>query len=95
MYVITLDDTKSKEAHLVSLFIDINTAVYFNYFRIEYIPLEASNKIRDKSLTDNIFRMQDNDSVICGFYCITFIEYMFCSIIPIYFSRMTIKRITK
>ena len=24
----------------------------------------------------NIFRTQDDDSIICGFYCIAFIEYM-------------------
>ena len=34
------------------------------------------NKIKDKSVTHNIFRIQVNEPVICGFYCITFIEYM-------------------
>ena len=24
----------------------------------------------------NIFRIQDNDSIMCGFYCIALIEYM-------------------
>ena len=33
-------------------------------------------KIKDKSTTHNIFRIQDNESVMCGFYCIAFIEYM-------------------
>ena len=42
----------------------------------EYIPLEALNKIRDKSITHNIFRIQDNESIMRGFYCIAFIEYM-------------------
>ena len=37
---------------------------------------EVLNKIRDKSITHNIFRIQDNDSIMCGFYCIAFIEYM-------------------
>ena len=34
------------------------------------------NKIKDKSITHNIFRIQDNESIMCGFYCIAFIEYM-------------------
>ena len=34
------------------------------------------NKIRDKSITHNIFGIQDNESIFRGFYCITFIEYM-------------------
>ena len=67
---------KSKGTHWVSLFIDRNAAAYFDSFRIEYIPLEVLNKIRDKSITHNIFRIQDNESIMCGFYCNAFIEYM-------------------
>ena len=40
------------------------------------MPQEVLNKIRDKSITHNIFRKQDNESFMCGFYCIAFIEYM-------------------
>ena len=29
-----------------------------------------------ESITHNIFRIQDNESIMCGFYCIIFIEYM-------------------
>ena len=75
-YVINLDDKNIKVTHWVSLFIDRNIAVYLDSFGIEYIPLEVLNKIRDKSITRNIFRIQDNESILCGFYCITFIEYM-------------------
>ena len=45
-------------------------------FGIEYISPKVLNKIRDKSITHNIFRIQDDDCVKCGFYCIAFIEYM-------------------
>ena len=62
---------------MISLLNDRNTAVSFDSFGIEYIPLEVLNKIKDKSVTHNIFRIQDNDSIMCGFYCIAFIEYMF------------------
>ena len=61
----------------ISLFIDRNYNVYFESFGIEFIPPEMLNKIKDKSITHNIFRMQDNDSVTSGFYCISFIEYTF------------------
>ena len=71
-----LDDKKSKGIHWASLFINRNTAVCFESFGIEYIPQEVLNKIRDKLITRNIFRMQSDDSVMCEFYCIAFIEYM-------------------
>ena len=63
-YVTNLDDKKSKGTHWVSLFIDRNTAVYFDSFLLEYISQEVLNKIKDKSITHNIFRMQDNDSIM-------------------------------
>ena len=75
-YVINLDDKQSKETHWVSLFIDRNTAVYFDSFGIEYISQEVLSKMKDKSITHSIFRIQSDDSIMCGFYCIAFIEYM-------------------
>ena len=67
---------KIVRTHWASIFIDINTPVYFKSFGIEYIPQEVWNKIKDKSFAHNIFRIQDHKSIICGFYCIAFIEYM-------------------
>ena len=61
---------------MVSLFIDRNAAVYFDDFGIEYIPEKVLNKVKDKSITHNIFRIQDNESIMCEFYWIAFTEYM-------------------
>ena len=61
---------------MISLFINRNTFVYFNSFGIEYILQEILNKVSDKSITPNIFRIQDNEYVMCGFYCFSFKEYM-------------------
>ena len=74
--VINLNDKQSKSTPWVSLVIDRSTALYFDSFRIEYIPQELLNKIKDKSITRNILRIQFQDSIICRFYCIAFIEYM-------------------
>ena len=51
---------KTKGRKWVSLFIDKNTAIYFDSFGTKYIPQEVSNKIKDKSITHNTFRIQDN-----------------------------------
>ena len=76
MYIINLDDKNNKGTHWVSLFINKNTAVYFDSLGIEYIPKEVLNKIKDKSITDNIHKIQDNETIMCGVSCIAFIEYM-------------------
>ena len=63
--MINFDDKKSKERHWVSLFIYINTAVSFYSFVIEQILQEVLNKMKDKSITHDIFRIQNHDSIIC------------------------------
>ena len=34
------------------------------------------SKIKDNSITHKIFKMQSDDSIVCGFYCVTFMEYI-------------------
>ena len=62
MYVINLNNRKSKGTYWVSLFTGRKRAVYFG---IEFIPQEILNKIKDKSITHNIFRIQGDDSIMC------------------------------
>ena len=66
-YVINLDDKKNKDVYCCK-----NTDAYFDSFRIEYISKEVLNKIRDKSITYNIFRIKSDDSIMHEFYCIAF-----------------------
>ena len=66
----------SKGTHCASLFIDRNTAVYFGSIGTEYIMQEVLNKIKDKSITHNLFRVQSDDSPMYQFYCIAFTGYM-------------------
>ena len=75
--MLNLDDKKSKVTLWFSLFIDRNLAVYFDSFGIEYIPQEVLKKIKDKSIIHHIFITQNNESIMCRFYCIAFIEHMF------------------
>ena len=76
MCVTNLDDKKSKEKHWISILIDRNTAVYFDSFGTEYISQVEVNKIKDKSITNNIFRIKVNESIMCRSYSIAFIEYI-------------------
>ena len=94
-HVINFDDKKSKRTHWVSLFIDRSTAVYFDSFGSEYIPLEILQKIRDKSITRNIFRIQDDESIMCGFYCIPFIEYILGKTLSDYTNLFSINHYKK
>ena len=50
--------------------------MFFDSFGIEYLSQEVLSKIKYKSISHNIFSIQSDNSVMCGFYCIAFIEYM-------------------
>ena len=58
------------------MFIDRNTAAYFDSFGIEYVPQELLNKIKDKSVIHKMFRIKDIESLVCEFCFIAFKEYM-------------------
>ena len=64
----------------------------FNIFLKKYWAKSKANP----SQHHNIFAIQDADSIMCGFCCIAFIDYMIAGktllVIPIYFLLMTIKR---
>ena len=50
--------------------------VYLDSFTVEHIPEEIKKFIGNRSIKANIFRVQANDSVMCGYFCIGFIDFM-------------------
>ena len=54
-----------------------NNITYFDSFGVEHIPKEIKKFINGSlSITTNIFRIQAYDSIICGDFCIGFINFM-------------------
>ena len=56
-------------------FVKKNEIVYFDSFGVENIPEEITEFIRNKNIKANIFRVQANNSVMCGYFCIGFIDF--------------------
>ena len=54
-----------------------NDVSYFDSFGVEHIPKEIKTFINNKNFKTNIFRIQAYDSVMCGYFCIWFIDFMF------------------
>ena len=77
LYVINLDEYENTGTHWIALFVKNNEAIYFDSFGIEHIPNEINKFITNKNIKSNIFRLQAYDSIMCGYYCIEFINYMF------------------
>ena len=53
-----------------------NNVTYFDSFGVEHIPKEIKKFIGNKNIESNIFRVQAYDSVMCGYFCIGFIDFM-------------------
>ena len=76
-YVINLDEYSDIGTHWIALYVNNKTVTYFDSFRIEHIPKEIKKIISDKNIIASIFRIQNYDSIMCGYYCIGFVNYMF------------------
>ena len=74
--VINLDEYKNTGTHWVSLFVKANKVISFDSFGIEHIPKEINKFIGSNNIESNIFRIQAYDSIMCGYFCIEFINYM-------------------
>ena len=75
-YVINLYEYADIGTHWIALFCNRNEIVYFDSFGVEHVPEEIKEFIGNKNIKANIFRVQANDSVMCGYFCIGFIDFM-------------------
>ena len=75
-YVINLDEYADVGTHWIALFCNRNEIVYFNSFGVEHVPEEIKEFVGNINLIANIFRVQANDSLMCGYFCIGFIDFM-------------------
>ena len=75
-YIINLDEWVSG----LLLYIQNNNVTYFDSFGAEHIPKEIkafnnNNNNNNKNITTNISRIQAYNSIMCGYFCIGFIDF--------------------
>ena len=86
-YVINLDEYTDIGTHWIALYVQSASVydtyvktkeiIYFDSFGVEHIPKEIKKFIGSKNIKSNIFRLQAYGSIMCGYFCIEFISYMF------------------
>ena len=59
------------------MYVKNNDITYFDSFEVEHIPKEVKAFIKNRNVKKNIFRIQAYDLVMCGYFCIGFIDFMF------------------
>ena len=75
-YVINIDEYADVGTHWIALFCNTNEIVYSDSFGDEHVPEEVKEFIGNKNIKTNIFRVQANGSVMSGYFCIGFIDFM-------------------
>ena len=75
-YAINLDHSEHTGIHWVVIYVKKDEVIYFDSFGVEYIPKEIMKRTGNKNIKTSIFRIQDNNSIMCGCFCILFIKYM-------------------
>ena len=89
-YVINFDEHHDIGTHWVALYVNNNTVTYFDSFGVEHIPKEIMKFIGNKTIITNIYRIQAYDSIMCGYFSIGFINFIFNgnSLTLIFFRQM-------
>ena len=87
-YVINLDEYANIGTNWIALFVKPKYTVYFDSFGVEHIPKEMKKFIDNKDIKANIFRLQAYNSIMCGYFCIEFINYMFKSMTLLEYTNL-------
>ena len=78
-FVINLYDYADVGTHWIALYVRNNEVIYFDSFGVEHIPEEIKKFIGNKDIKRNIFRIQAYNSVMRGYFCIGFPDFMFAN----------------
>ena len=87
-YGINLDEYTDVGTYWIALYSKNNEVIYFDRFGVEHIPKEVKRFIGHKNTKTNTFRIQAGNSIMCGYFCIRFIDFMFESIHFIGFTSL-------
>ena len=68
-----------------------NSVTYFDLFGVEHVPNEIKKFIGNKNIKTNIFRMQAYDSIMCGYFCIGFIDFILTKFTNLFSSNNFMK----
>ena len=71
------------------MYVKNNEVIYFDSFGVEHIPNEIEKFIGNKDIKTIIFRIQTHKSVMCGYFCIGFIDFIFANKTLIDFTSLS------
>ena len=70
------------------MYLNNNDVTYFDSFGVEHIAKEIKKIIGGKNVIAKIFKIQAHDSIMCGYFCIGFSDFMFEGKSPTDFTNL-------
>ena len=67
---------ESTETHWIDLYVNAENVTYFDDFGVENISKQIKKFIGNKNVITDIYRTQTYDSIMCGYFCIGFINFI-------------------
>ena len=74
--VINLDEFKFIPTHWTTLYMNANNIIYFHSLGVKNISKWMKISIGNKNIITNIYRIQAYDSILCGYFCNGFINFV-------------------
>ena len=53
-----------------------NNVIYFGRFRDEHLLKEIKKFMGNENMTQNFYRIQEYNLIMCGYFCIRFIDFI-------------------
>ena len=78
-YVINRDEYEDVGTHWIVLHAKNNEVIYFDSFGVQHFPKEIKRFIGHKDIKTNIFRIQAYNSIMCGYFYIGFVDFVFAN----------------
>ena len=75
-YAINLGEFIPIGTHWVDFYVNGNNMIYSDWFGFQHIPKVIKKFIGNKNIIANIYRIQAHDSIMCGYFCIGFIDFI-------------------
>ena len=75
-HIINLDEYSDTGTQWVALYVSNTDVTCFDRFWVEHIAKEINKFTSNKNIKVNIFRTKTYDSIMCGYFCIEFINFM-------------------
>ena len=76
-YVINLDEYESIGTYWIASHVNGNNVTCFDSFAVEHNKKKEIKKfVGNKNIVTNIYRVQAYNSIVCGYFCFGFIDFM-------------------